>query len=129
MFKHGLSDKHLTRYFGKYKPKTMPTLMEIVTKFCCGEDEWYAKQKAHDGDPGMSGTKDERSRPKRNRKNKHKDYNDGDDQINAGFEAHDQGGGGSPKEKQWRGKKGKKGNNSGPCLDNIMDRPCGYHRP
>ena len=49
VFKHGLSDKHLTRCFGKYKPKTMLTLMEIVTKFCSGEDEWYAKQKAHDG--------------------------------------------------------------------------------
>lgn len=64
-------------------PKTMLTLMEIVTKFCSGEDEWYAKQKAHDGDPSMSGTKDEIGKPKRNCKNKHKDYNDGDDQINA----------------------------------------------
>lgn len=87
--------------------ETMSALMEMVTKFCFGEDAWFTKQKAHDTDLDKSGMKDEYNKPKHNRKNKCRDNEDDDDQISASFEAR--------RTAVWDLM--------------IFYRPCDYHKP
>lgn len=105
-FKHDTDDESLFRDFGHFKPKTMPDLMEMMTRFCAGEDTRLAKKRAVEKTPGSSDTKDGNGKSRRNCRNKC------------------QAGGG--KKRQFQGKKGKGGNST---LDKILDQPCDIHGP
>ena len=68
-FKHNIRDKWLARHLGQEKPKSMASLMTLMTRFCAGEDSWLARSNNISKNRGTSDTKDGNSR---SRHNKHK---------------------------------------------------------
>lgn len=69
-FKHDSNDEFLSWDFCHFKAKIMLDLMEMMTRFCAGEDTWLAKKMVVEKTPGPSDTKDGNGKSRRNRGNK-----------------------------------------------------------
>ena len=107
------------RHLGQEKPKSMAALTTLMTRFCAGEDSWWARSNNTASNPGTSEARDSKGEPRRNKHKRRKNNDDAKDTtVNAGFR-------GSQSSQR---KKPLQKNNSGPSgLDRILDRPCQIH--
>ena len=118
-FKHNIHDEWLARHLGQEKPKSMATLTTLMTRFCASEDSWLARSNNTSRNPDTSDTKDVNGRQRRNRpKRCNNGDNTEDTTVNAAFRGS----------KSGQRKKPFKRNTPAPsCLDRILDRSCQIH--
>ena len=62
-FKHNIHNEWLARHLGHEKPKSMAALMELLTRFCVGEDSWLAHSNHNASEPSTSEAKNSNGKP------------------------------------------------------------------
>ena len=63
-FKHNLRAAWLTHHLGQEKPKSMASLMTLMTCFCAGKDSWLARTNITPKNSGDSDTRDSNGKPR-----------------------------------------------------------------
>jgi hypothetical protein len=121
-FKNIIRDEWLARELGQENPQTMAALTQLMTHFCAGEDSSLARRINPNDDPSTSGVCEGNGKPRRHKKNKHRNRGQSSDAeegaVNAGFSGQR----GDNKRKPFQGSK------DGPSmLDKILDKPCAIH--
>ena len=97
----------------------MASLTTLMTRFCAGEDSWFARSTNTSSKPGISEARDSNGKPRCN-KHKHHKYGENAENmaVNAGFRGS----------KFGQRKGPPKNKNPGPSsLDRILDRQCQIH--
>ena len=85
-FKHNIRDEWLARHLGQEKPKSMPALTSLMTRFYTGKDSWLARSNNLNKNPGSPDTKDRNGRSRRDKNKRHVNGDNTEDTaVNAGF--------------------------------------------
>ena len=117
-FKHNVRDEWLARHLGQEKPRTMPVLTSLMTRFCAGEDSWLAR--CSTSDPSTFEIRDGNGQSQcRKDQRRNKEDSPKSTAINAGFKSS------RPGQQKPPPPKGNRDELS--SLNKILDQICQIH--